>query len=123
MKQKIVTGITATGKLTLGNYIGAIKNLINLQDQYDLFIFVADLHALTTYIDPEQLRKNKKDIFALYLACGLDPEKVTLFFQSDISAHSELNWIITSITNMGELSRMTQFKDKTQNIVKQENCT
>ena len=63
MKQKIVTGITATGKLTLGNYIGAIKNLINLQDQYDLFIFVADLHALTTYIDPEQLRKNKKDIF------------------------------------------------------------
>lgn len=91
MKQKIVTGITATGKLTLGNYIGAIKNLINLQDQYDLFIFVADLHALTTYIDPEQLRKNKKDIFALYLACGLDPEKVTLFFQSDISAHSELN--------------------------------
>ena len=123
MKQKIVTGITATGKLTLGNYIGAIKNLINLQDQYDLFIFVADLHALTTYIDPEQLRKNKKDIFALYLACGLDPEKVTLFFQSDISAHSELNWIITSITNMGELSRMTQFKDKTQNILKQENGT
>ena len=91
MKQKIVTGITATGKLTLGNYIGAIKNLIKMQDEYELFIFVADLHALTTYIDPEQLRKNKKDIFALYLACGLDPEKVTLFFQSDISAHSELN--------------------------------
>ena len=91
MKQKIVTGITATGKLTLGNYIGAIKNLIKMQDEYELFIFVADLHALTTYIDPEQLRKNKKDIFALYLACGLDPEKITLFFQSDISAHSELN--------------------------------
>ncbi|MBD5423135.1 MAG: tryptophan--tRNA ligase [Mycoplasma sp.] len=123
MKERIVTGITATGKLTLGNYIGSIRNMIQLQEQYEVFVFVADLHALTTYINPSDLRRNKNDIFALYLACGLDPEKVTLFFQSDVPAHSELNWIITSITNMGELSRMTQFKDKSQNIVKQDNGT
>lgn len=123
MLEKIVSGITATGKLTLGNYIGSIKNMIKLQNDYEQYVFVADLHALTTYIDPKELRENKKNIFALYLACGLDPEKTTLFFQSDVPAHSELNWIITTITNMGELSRMTQFKDKSQNIVKQDNKT
>lgn len=123
MMEKIVSGITATGKLTLGNYIGSIKNMIKLQNDYEQYVFVADLHALTTYIDPKELRENKKNIFALYLACGLDPEKTTLFFQSDVPAHSELNWIITTITNMGELSRMTQFKDKSQNIVKQDNKT
>ncbi len=123
MLEKIVSGITATGKLTLGNYIGSIKNMIKLQNDYEQYIFVADLHALTTYIDPKELIENKKNIFALYLACGLDPQKTTLFFQSDIPAHSELNWIITTITNMGELSRMTQFKDKSQNIVKQDNKT
>ena len=123
MLEKIVSGITATGKLTLGNYIGSIKNMIKLQNDYEQYIFVADLHALTTYIDPKELMENKKDIFALYLACGLDPQKTTLFFQSDVPAHSELNWIITTITNMGELSRMTQFKDKSQNIVKQDNKT
>lgn len=123
MKEKVVTGITATGKLTLGNYIGAIKNIIDMQDKYDVFAFVADLHALTTYIEPKILSQNKKEILALYLACGLNPKKITLFYQSDVPAHSELNWIITSISNMGELSRMTQFKDKSQNIVKQENGT
>lgn len=123
MLEKIVSGITATGKLTLGNYIGSIKNMIKLQNDYEQYIFVADLHALTTYIDPKELIENKKNIFALYLACGLDPQKTTLFFQSDVPAHSELNWIITTITNMGELSRMTQFKDKSQNIVKQDNKT
>ncbi len=123
MLEKIVSGITATGKLTLGNYIGSIKNMIMLQNDYEQYIFVADLHALTTYIDPKELIENKKNIFALYLACGLDPQKTTLFFQSDVPAHSELNWIITTITNMGELSRMTQFKDKSQNIVKQDNKT
>ncbi len=123
MLEKIVSGITATGKITLGNYIGSIKNMIKLQNDYEQYIFVADLHALTTYIDPKELIENKKNIFALYLACGLDPQKTTLFFQSDVPAHSELNWIITTITNMGELSRMTQFKDKSQNIVKQDNKT
>lgn len=91
MKEKVVTGITATGKLTLGNYIGTIKNMINMQNDYEIYAFVADLHALTTYIDPKTLIENKKSIFALYLACGLDPNKVTLFFQSDVHAHSELN--------------------------------
>ncbi len=123
MKEKVVSGITATGKLTLGNYIGAIKNMVNMQDKYQMFIFVADLHAITTYIDPKELEQNKKDIFALYIACGLDPKKVTLFYQSDVAAHSELNWIITTITNMGELSRMTQFKDKSSSTIKQENGT
>ena len=123
MLDKIVSGITSRGKLTLGNYIGSIKNMIKLQNDYEQYIFVADLHALTTYIDPKELIENKKNIFALYLACGLDPQKTTLFFQSDVPAHSELNWIITTITNMGELSRMTQFKDKSQNIVKQDNKT
>ncbi len=123
MLEKIVSGITATGKITLGNYIGSIKNMIKLQNDYEQYIFVADLHALTTYINPKELIENKKNIFALYLACGLDPQKTTLFFQSDVPAHSELNWIITTITNIGELSRMTQFKDKSQNIVKQDNKT
>lgn len=122
-KDKVIAGITATGKLTLGNYIGSIKNLVALQEKYDVFAFVADLHALTNYIDPNTLKENKVNIFALYLACGLDPQKTTLFFQSDIKAHSELNWIITTITNMGELSRMTQFKDKSQNHIKQQNGT
>ncbi len=123
MKEIVVTGITATGKLTLGNYIGAIKTMIEMQDKYEMYVFVADLHALTTYIDPNLLRENKKDIFALYLACGLNPKKTTLFYQSDVVAHSELNWIITSITNIGELSRMTQYKDKSQKIIKQDNGT
>ena len=91
MLEKIVSGITATGKLTLGNYIGSIKNMIKLQNDYEQYIFVADLRALTTYIDPKELMENKKNIFALYLACGLDPQKTTLFFQSDVPAHSELN--------------------------------
>lgn len=122
-KDVMIAGITATGKLTLGNYIGSIKNLVSMQEKYDIFAFVADLHALTNYIDPNTLRENRKNIFALYLACGLDPKKTTLFFQSDIAAHSELNWIVTTVTNMGELSRMTQFKDKSQNHVKQQNGT
>ena len=91
MMEKIVSGITATGKLTLGNYIGSIKNMIKLQNDYEQYIFVDDLHALTTYIDPKELIENKKNIFALYLACGLDPQKTALFFQSDVPAHSELN--------------------------------
>ena len=97
MLEKIVSGITATGKLTLGNYIGSIKNMIKLQNDYEQYIFVADLHALTTYIDPKELIENKKNIFALYLACGLDSQKTTLFSQSDVPAHSELNWIVTTI--------------------------
>ncbi len=122
MKKRIVSGITATGSLTIGNYIGAIKNFIKHQDNYEMFIFVADLHALASIISPSDLDKNRKEIFALYLACGLDPKKATIFFQSDVPAHSMLNWITTTNTSMGELSRMTQFKDKSLKT-KQDNGT
>ncbi|MGL5308956.1 MAG: tryptophan--tRNA ligase [Metamycoplasmataceae bacterium] len=122
MKKRMVSGITATGSLTIGNYIGAIKNFIKYQDDYEMFIFVADLHALASTISPKDLDKNRKEIFAIYLACGLDPNKVTIFFQSDVVAHAMLNWLTISNTYMGELSRMTQFKDKSLKT-KQENGT
>lgn len=112
MKKRLVSGITATGNLTLGNYIGAIRNFVKLQNEYDMFIFVADMHALTIDIEPEVLRENKKKIMALYLAAGLDPEKVTLFYQSDVKAHGQMNWLMENQTTIGELERMTQFKDK-----------
>ncbi|VEU59274.1 tryptophan--tRNA ligase [Mesomycoplasma neurolyticum] len=121
-KEKIVTGITATGKLTIGNYIGAIQNALNFQNDYQLIIFVADLHALTLKIKPEELEKNRKEIFALYLAAGIDPEKSIVFYQSDIAEHSEMNWYCLVNTTLGELNRMTQFKDKSQNI-KNDNKT
>ena len=112
MKKRMVSGITATGKLTLGNYLGAIKNLVQLQDKYMLFIFVADLHALTIDITQAQLAKNRKEIYALFIACGIDPNKTTLFFQSDVSEHSQMAWIMEGLSTTGELMRMTQFKDK-----------
>ena len=114
-KKRIVSGITATGTLTLGNYIGAIKNFVKLQDEYEMYIFVADLHALTSNISPADLRKNKRDIMALYIAAGLDPNKTTIFFQSDVQAHAEALFIFENRTTIGELSRMTQFKDKSNN--------
>ncbi|MCK5945906.1 MAG: tryptophan--tRNA ligase [Mycoplasmataceae bacterium] len=113
-KETLVSGITATGKLTLGNYIGALKNFIKLQDKYEMFIFVADLHALTTEITPEELSENRKSILALYLAAGLDPKKATIFYQSSVSAHAEASFIMENRTTLGELQRMTQFKDKSQ---------
>ncbi|MCN0157852.1 tryptophan--tRNA ligase [Mesomycoplasma ovipneumoniae] len=121
MKKRLVSGITATGNLTIGNFLGSIKPSLSFQDQYENFIFVADLHALTLPIDPEKLTQNRASIFAFYLTCGFDPEKTVLFFQSDVSAHSELFWLLQSQTTIGELSRMTQFKDKSRQ--KQENNT
>ena len=115
-KKVLLSGITATGKLTIANYIGAIKNMVNLQEEYDSYIFIADLHALTLPIEPEQLNKNKNDLFALYLACGINPNKSTLFFQSDVLEHGMMEWLITVNTTIGELSRMTQFKDKSTKI-------
>ncbi|MDY3778081.1 MAG: tryptophan--tRNA ligase, partial [Candidatus Onthovivens sp.] len=105
-----------TGNLTLGNYIGALKNFKKFQDDYENFIFIADLHALTLPIDPVELRNNTKDIVAFYIAAGLDPEKTTIFLQSDVSAHSEINSILQNYLYMGELSRMTQFKDKSKKM-------
>ncbi|PAK21163.1 tryptophan--tRNA ligase [Mycoplasmopsis agassizii] len=117
IKKKIaVSGITATGNLTLGNYIGAIKNFLNYQDNSKMYIFVADLHALTGEVKPEELRNNIRNITALYLACGLDPEKVVIFKQSDVSEHALMQWLLLNQTTIGELSRMTQFKDKSQGV-------
>ena len=108
----ILSGIKPTGQLTLGNYIGAIKNFARVQNEGEAFLFIADLHALTLPIEAEDLRKNSRDIAAYYLAAGLDPEKATIFLQSDVHAHSELAIILQNYLYMGELSRMTQFKDK-----------
>lgn len=114
--KRALSGIKPTGKLTLGNYIGALRNFKNYQDEYETFIFIADLHSLTLPIDPLELKQNTKDIVAFYLAAGLDPEKATIFLQSDVSAHSELNSILQNYLYMGELSRMTQFKDKSKKL-------
>ena len=115
-KKRMLSGIKPTGKLTLGNYIGAIKQFITYQEEYEMFVFIADLHALTLPIDAKELRQNTKDLIAIYLACGLDPEKVVLFKQSDVHEHAELGYIMACNSNMGELSRMTQYKDKTAKI-------
>lgn len=114
--ERILSGIKPTGQLTLGNYIGALKNFKDYQDEGETFIFIADLHALTLPIDPDFLRTNIRDIAAFYLAAGLDPKKATIFKQSDVSAHAELNAILQNFLYMGELSRMTQFKEKSQNM-------
>lgn len=113
----MLSGIKPTGRLTLGNYIGAIGEFIKYQDEYNMYIFIANEHAITVPIEAKELRKNTKDLIALYLAAGLDPEKVTLFMQTDVPAHAKLGWIMTCLSGYGELQRMTQFKDK---MAKQE---
>lgn len=108
--KRMLSGIKPTGRVTLGNYIGAIKPFVNYQDEYEMIIFIANLHSMTIYQEPKTLRQNTKDLIALYLAAGLDPEKVTLFLQSDILEHAQLGWYLGCMVNMGELSRMTQYK-------------
>ncbi|HHU59879.1 TPA: tryptophan--tRNA ligase [bacterium] len=108
----MLSAIKPTGDLTLGNYIGAIKNFVKLQDDYNLFVFVADLHALTVRNNKEDLNRWIKEVAAIYIACGLDPNKATIFNQSDLPQHAYLGYILTCESYMGELSRMTQFKDK-----------
>lgn len=111
-KKTILSGIKPTGNLNIGGYLGAVKNWIKMQDDYNCLYCIADLHSLTIRIDPAVLRKNSLELFALYLSCGLDPEKNTIFFQSHVSQHAELAWILDCYAMFGELSRMTQFKDK-----------
>ena len=118
--KRLVSGIKPTGELTIGNYIGAIKHFKEMQKEYETFVFVADLHAITINNDPEELKRKTKDIIAIYLACGLDPEYTTLFIQSENMYHANLGWIFECNTYMGEASRMTQFKEKSQN---KENVT
>jgi len=110
--KRMLSGIKPTGRVTLGNYIGAIKPFVSYQDEYEMFIFVANLHSMTIYQDPKELRQNTKDLIALYIAAGLDPKKCTLFLQSDVLEHAQLGWYLGCMVNMGELSRMTQYKDK-----------
>ena len=118
MKKQILSGIQPSGILTLGNYLGALRNWVKIQNDYDCKFFVADLHSITVDQDPTELRKNIKSVIMQYLACGLEPEKNTIFIQSHVHEHAELGWILNCSTYMGELSRMTQFKDKSK---KQEN--
>ncbi len=113
---RILSGIKPTGNLTLGNYIGALKHFKDFQDSGEVFIFIADLHALTLPIDPEFLNQNTRDLAAFYLASGLDPKKATIFVQSSVPAHAELNAIMQNYLYMGELSRMTQFKEKSAKL-------
>lgn len=113
-KKIILSGIQATGKLTLGNYLGAINNWVHMQEEYNCYYMIANLHTLTVRNNPEELKENTLKILATYIAAGLDPEKNTLFIQSQVHEHAELGWILDCYTYMGELSRMTQFKDKSQ---------
>lgn len=118
MKKRMITGVTPSGSFTIGNYIGAINNFVKLQKEYDSYIFIADLHAVTSYIDPKEINRNIKELVCLYLACGIDPKYTKFFIQSEIPEHGELGYIISFQCRVGELSRMTQYKSKTQKLGK-----
>lgn len=122
MKKIILSGSTVTGDLTLGNYIGAMKNWQALQNEYDCLYFLADLHALTVEQDPKVLRERTYSFLAQYLALGLDPKKNVIFVQSHVPEHTQLTWILTCLTPMGYLNRMTQFKEKSEKHVKNINA-
>lgn len=111
-KKVMLSGIQPSGDLHLGNYLGAIKNWAARADEFDCYYFMADMHTITVRQDPAALRRRTLEQLAQYIACGLDPEKNTLFIQSHVSAHAELGWVLNCYTMFGELSRMTQFKDK-----------
>jgi tryptophanyl-tRNA synthetase len=114
MSQRIFSGIQPSGVLHLGNYLGAIKNWVELQDKYDSTFCVVDLHAITVPQKPEELRQKTIEVAKIYLAAGIDPEKSTIFVQSHVPEHTELAWVLSTITKIPELERMTQFKDKSQ---------
>ena len=111
-KKVLFSGMQATGNLTLGNYLGALKNWVSLSDEYECFYSVVDMHSITVRQDPATLRKRARALLTLYIAAGLDPEKNCIYYQSHVSGHAELAWILNCFTYMGELNRMTQFKDK-----------
>ena len=112
MKKRIFSGAQPTGQLHIGNYLGALKNWVALQDEYESFYCIVNLHAITLPQDPKVLRQKTLDLARIYLAAGIDPEKSTIFIQSAVPAHAELTWILSCVSRMGELERMTQFKDK-----------
>lgn len=111
-RKVLYSGMQATGKLTIGNYIGALKNWVNLHEDYECFFGVMDLHSLTVRQNPTEFRQNARRIYTQYVAAGLDPQKNCIYFQSHVPAHAQLGWILDCYTYMGELNRMTQFKDK-----------
>ena len=110
--KKMLTGLQPTGVITLGNYIGSIKKMVENQDKYDSYIFVADMHAITIPQDRDELKNNIRSLIALYLACGIDPNKNKIYLQSENEYHANVSWMLECNTYYGELSRMTQFKDK-----------
>lgn len=112
MKKRIFSGAQPTGSLHLGNYLGAIRNWVDLQNDYESFYCIVNLHAITLAQDPATLRQKTRDLARIYLAAGVDPEVSTIFIQSDVTEHAELAWVLSCIARMGELERMTQFKDK-----------
>ncbi len=111
-KKVLFSGMQATGTLTLGNYLGALRNWVTMSDEYECFYSVVDLHSITVRQDPAELRKRARALLTLYIAAGLDPKKNCIYYQSHVSGHAELAWILNCFTYMGELNRMTQFKDK-----------
>lgn len=112
--KRVFSGVQPTGNIHIGNYLGALKQFVELQDENDCIYCIVDMHSITVPQDPKELRKNILDVAALYLAVGLDPKKSTIFVQSDVPGHAELSWILTCNSYTGELSRMTQFKDKSK---------
>lgn len=121
-KKRIFSGVQPSGNLTIGNYLGALKNFVLLQEDYDCLYCIVDLHTLTVRQDPKDLRQRSLSVLALYMACGLDPDKNILFMQSHVSGHAELGWILNCYTYTGELNRMTQFKDKSQRHIDNVNA-
>jgi len=119
MKKRIFSGIQPSGNLHLGNYLGAIRNWVALQDQYDSIFCVVDLHAITVPQDPEELKRRTLEVAKIYLAAGIDPQKCSLFIQSHVQEHAELMWILNTIAKIPELEKMTQFKDKSTNTGKE----
>jgi tryptophanyl-tRNA synthetase len=113
-KKVIFSGMQATGIITLGNYIGALKNWVKLHEEYECLFSVVDLHSITIRHNPAELRKRSRDLLTLYIAAGLDPDKNIIYYQSHVPAHAELAWILNCYTYMGELGRMTQYKEKSQ---------
>lgn len=110
-RKRMISGIKPTGPISIGNYLGAIKQFVKYQDEHELLVFIADLHALTLPIDPKNLRQNVEDLVAIYLACGLDPKKCKIFRQSHVMGHNDLSWVLTCNSVVGELTKMPQYKN------------
>jgi tryptophanyl-tRNA synthetase len=112
--KRVLSGVQPTSTIHLGNYLGALRQWVDLQDEYECFFCIVDLHAITVRQDPAELRRRTRELAALYIACGIDPEKSVIFIQSHVPEHSELAWLLSTFTQFGELNKMTQFKDKSR---------